>query len=383
MRHNLNRCLAATLLFASSASFCVAQVVPYISEKKASYVTIEVPGALGTYPTALNDSMTVTGYDLVSPTVARAFIQDSKGTMTTFSVPNSSWTEPEAINAAGDITGFFEVEAQVPLGFLRYADGRLITFNPSSSVNPSYPGTLPLAINDYDEVAGNQQVNDFTRSRTGAFNNPGFTVDPSFSTTGLNNSGTVVGYDDDDISSSYVVHPDGYFEQFAVYADPFAEDFCTEETVALSVNEGGTIAGWYNQMAWAPVDSPDCAVVAVTGGFVRSPEGLLTLFQTPGPIVTVLNPGRPYYANDVVATLSPPSTLKINAEGIVTGSYTDANMAQHGFVRETDGIITSFDPPRGRNTTATGINASGVITGSYFYDWNAQSSIGFLRIPKN
>ena len=61
----------------------------------------------------------------------------------------------------------------------------------------------------------------------------------------------------------------------------------------------------------------------------------------------------------------------------------DVEGAQHGFVRNPYGTITSFDPPRGRQTTATSINDSGVITGSYFYDWNNQIAEGFLRVPQS
>jgi hypothetical protein len=46
------------------------------------------------------------------------------------------------------------------------------------------------------------------------------------------------------------------------------------------------------------------------------------------------------------------------------------------------GTITSFDPPRGKQTTATCINDSGVIAGSYYYDWNNQIAEGFLRVPQ-
>jgi hypothetical protein len=74
--------------------------------------------------------------------------------------------------------------------------------------------------------------------------------------------------------------------------------------------------------------------------------------------------------------------LSINQEGTITGSYTDTDGAQHGFVRNPYGTITKFDPPRGRQTTATSINDCGVIVGSYYFDWNAQIAEGFLRVPK-
>jgi hypothetical protein len=369
-------CWIAALMFASSASSCPAQATPYICEKNATYLAIQVPGALGTYPVALNDAMTVTGYYTVSPSVARAFIRDQKGAIATFSVPRSKWTQPESINTAGDIAGFFETETGTPQGFLRYANGRLMTFTPPD-VDGDRSGALPLAINDYDLVAGNQQFNDFVRTRTGTYLHPGYTVDPYFFTTGLTSSGSVVGFNYGALAS-YVVHPDGYFEEFQV---PYAQNFCDQRTAALSINEAGTIAGWFSYIAWAPVDSPSCSVPAVTGGFVRSPEGQIALFQAPGTIVTALTVwGRPI-TDTVTAALSSPGTLKISAQGIITGSYIDDKQAQHGFVRDTDGVITSFDPPQGKNTTAMDINASGAITGSYFSDCNTQTAMGFLRIP--
>jgi hypothetical protein len=81
-------------------------------------------------------------------------------------------------------------------------------------------------------------------------------------------------------------------------------------------------------------------------------------------------------------SLFAPHRLSINQEGAVAGSYTDALGAQHAFVRNPYGTITTFDPPRGNQTTATGMNDAGVIAGYYYYDWNAQTAVGFLRLPK-
>jgi hypothetical protein len=65
-----------------------------------------VPGGVGTYPMSINASMTVTGYNNVSATVARGFVREADGAITTFNVPGAIWTEPEGINVLGDITGF-------------------------------------------------------------------------------------------------------------------------------------------------------------------------------------------------------------------------------------------------------------------------------------
>src|SRR6185437_4657580 len=60
------------------------------------------------------------------------------------------------------------------------------------------------------------------------------------------------------------------------------------------------------------------------GGFLRTPDGTLTVFHVPG---------------DAGGTLA----LSINANDAITGLYLDGNNDQHGFVRSSDGTITTFD----------------------------------------
>jgi hypothetical protein len=165
--------------------------------------------------------------------------------------------------------------------------------------------------------------------------------------------------------------PDGYVSEFAV---PLNEEFSSETTIAESINDDGVIAGWYDVCV-------DNCVNRESGGFARSPQGIVTLFTPPEtllipPGTDLFNPGNTGHS------LKAPKTLSINSQGAITGSYADATGVQHGFMRNPYGTITSFDPPRGRQTTAAGMDDGGVITGCYFYDWNAGIAQGFLRIPK-
>jgi hypothetical protein len=64
---------------------------------EATYVSSQVPGALGTYPMSINNSMTVTGYYYVTPTVTRGFARDAEGTITTFDVGGEP-SEPIVVN---------------------------------------------------------------------------------------------------------------------------------------------------------------------------------------------------------------------------------------------------------------------------------------------
>jgi hypothetical protein len=140
---------------------------------QANYIYFKVPGGGDTCPTAINASMTTTGYYLVTYNEAHGFIRTADGTIDTFVVPGAVWTQPESINAAGDVTGFYELSTdpanyQVH-GFLRYADGRIITVDPPPQGGNSYAG-YPVSINDFDEVAGTLYTSapsayGFTRSR--------------------------------------------------------------------------------------------------------------------------------------------------------------------------------------------------------------------------
>jgi hypothetical protein len=55
----------------------------------------------------------------------------------------------------------------------------------------------------------------------------------------------------------------------------------------------------------------------------------------------------------------------IDLEGIITGSYSDANGSVGGFVRRPNGAISTFNVPGGTGTSPTSINLAGAITGSY------------------
>ena len=368
-------CLFVTLCLLCLLS-CAAQE-PVVNGE-ASYLSFQVPGALGTYPMSINDSMAVTGYYYVSSTVTRGFLRDADGAITTFDVSGGVWTEPESINAAGDITGFYEAVAGVPQGFLRYADGRIITFDPPC--NGVCHVAVPVGINAFEEIAGNYPFlaagasAGFRRSRAGDFTTIRYSQGAEYPTTvsGLNSSGTIVGsFSDFDYAvntTSFLLHPDGFSIQFSV---PLDEGYDYETTIAEGINADGVIAGWYG------VCFDSCAKKS-SGGFVRSPAGEFTVFNPPGTLVTQPELG-PVFSGE---SLSAPHRLSINQAGDITGSYTDAKGAQHGFVRNPYGTITSFDPPKGRQTTATSINDDGVIAGSYYYDWNARIAEGFLRVPK-
>jgi hypothetical protein len=147
---------------------CAAQETSVSNE--VSYLSFQVPGALGTYPMSVNSTMAVTGYYYVSSTVTGGFVRDAAGAITTFRIRDGIWTEPESINDAGDVTGFYKVVAGISLGFIRYADGHIVTFDPSDSLPSFGPLAQPVSINNSQEIAGNYGLGvpaGFMRSRLG------------------------------------------------------------------------------------------------------------------------------------------------------------------------------------------------------------------------
>jgi hypothetical protein len=106
---------------------------------------------------------------------------------------------------------------------------------------------------------------------------------------------------------------------------------------------------------------------SVFHGFVRTAGGTITPFDAPDAYPS--NNGGTY-------------PFSVNAGGSITGMYNSENGWQHGFVRAADGAITEFDVPGAGTTTNRGtnpisINSAGEITGTY----TDKNSVwhGFLR----
>ncbi len=338
---------------------------------EATYISFSVPGALGTYPMGINASMEVTGSYTSAPLVGRGFLREADGTITTFAVAGATMTQPQAINAAGNITGYyFDEGGDAARGFLRYADGRILTFAANQTV--PFTALAPIAINDFDELAGNyanRSITAFTRSREGAFTTVEVANGPGIATA-INASGSVVGFYGgvgNDVFTGFVAHPDGYWAQIEFPGNPA----CANQIIPDAINAAGTIAGFFTASYYP---EPGCGPQN-SGGFVMSPGGAVTLFQPPGQI--------PEFHNLAVLSsfIFAPHWFSIDQAGDITGSYLDAAGYQRGFVRNPYGTLTSFDPPESKQTNPTSINDGGVIAGYYFYGGAGAPGVGFIRIP--
>jgi len=132
-------------------------------------------------------------------------------------------------------------------------------------------------------------------------------------------------------------------------------------TFARSINAAGAITGHY-------ADG-----LAVNHGFLRAPGGEFISFDAPG-------------AGAVAGSGSGTFPRSINAAGIITGHYNDANNVNHGFLRSPGGKLITFNAPGADTASGSGggtfpesINDAGAIVGHYADKSGVNH--GFLRSP--
>lgn len=160
--------------------------------------------------------------------------------------------------------------------------------------------------------------------------------------TAINAGGMVTGYDCGSTScSGYVRAADGTITSF----DPTGSII----TYPFGINRKGSITGYFCE------SSDPCSAQ----GFVRKPDGKIGIFSAPGGYTDI-------------------EPTAITDSGLITGSDADSAGHRHGFVRGSDGTITTFDPAGSFSTVPTVINGNGDIAG--YYEDSARNIHGFLRM---
>ena len=202
---------------------------------------------------------------------------------------------------------------------------RIISFDAPGAGTSAGQGTYAFSIDPQGAIAGyyldnNNVYHGFLRTKRGDIT----TFDVSGAGTaafqgtlpfGSNTEGAIAGFYAD---SSFVYHgfvrtPDGKITTFDA---PGAGG-----TFAAQINPAGVIAGDYFDVA------------NVQHAYVRSPDGNITTFDAPGA-------GTGAFQGTFTGFLDC-----INPEGVMVGYYLDASNLYHGYVRASDGNVTTFDAP--------------------------------------
>ena len=344
------------MLALSFQALCTLGLSLSASAQKSAFTTFDPPGSIATSPNSMNRSGAITGWYYDANFVGHGFVRSPDGTLTTFDPPGATGTLPISINPAGTITGNYFDGNGVRRGFVRSPDGTLTSFDPVGSVQ-----TEPASINPAGEIAGtysdaNQVPRGFLRDPDGAITT--FDVpDSSAGTiaTAISPSGEIIGYYNDwdeapQPQRGFLRSPDGTYTTFVA---PPGEGCSSCRVNVLgtnpsSINPAGEIIGNFYR--------DDAETVY---GFVREPDRKITIVNAPCP-------GGSIFPNS------------ISDAGVITGIHYACGGA-HGFVRDSGGKITTFDPPRSTYTMPTSINDAGAITGWYV---DASSvTHGFLRGP--
>jgi probable HAF family extracellular repeat protein len=305
----------------------------------ATFTSIDPPGAVTTYATAINDQGVVTGSFVDSANAIHGFVRATDGSFTTFDLDGIA---VNGINNKGWVVGSY----QRYFGFIRKPNGHVTSF----TVDQQHD-LLTTGINAQGDVCGilrdSQTGADtgFVRSADGTLQE--ISLGSPTDVLGINDSGTVTGYYvAQNVAYGFVRTADGAVTSFSAGNAP--------TTLAYAINAAGTVAGAY----WDANDT--------NHAFVRDPSGNITLFDV----------GKRVEYFPIVYGAS------INARGEIAGYYDYDDEYYRGFIRAPNGEVHSFDA-KGVGvdifTEALGINRRGAIVG--IYQDQAFATRGYLRTP--
>jgi uncharacterized membrane protein len=257
----------------------------------------------------------------------------------TFTPSGSIQTWPVAIGADSMIVGRYIDSQIVTHGFLRTSDGTITSFDaPDATVE-----TWPLGLNSSGDIAGfswgASSIEGFLRKADGTFTTFQYPGSNNTYARGINARGVIVGNAIIAGSSqAFLRKPDGTFKLI----------LRGENMIAAAINKKGVIAGY----SYGNDNTP---------AFVRARNGEIARFAEPNAVYT--------------------QVIAINESGEIVGNYVDSGSASHGFVREPDGTITTFDAAGvgSQETVPASINDNGDIVG-YTVDNNGIIH-GFVREP--
>ena len=122
------------------------------------------------------------------------------------------------------------------------------------------------------------------------------------------------------------------------------------QTQPAAINASGAVVGRYQ----------DSNGDGIQPGFIRYADGSFTALYAP------------------VSGTTQTVAVWLNDAGQIAGWYSDGKSSFHGFLLDTSGNYTSFDPPGSVRTNPQSINSAGQISGVYTTGGTSMN-VGFLR----
>ena len=337
-----------------------------------TFATVDASGAgtasgQGTYALRINDNGELAGYFIDANGAGHGFIRDSGGTLTTIDAPGAGTaaglgTVVEDINASGETAGYFVDSQGVEHSFFREASGTMTTFDPAGASGAQSIGDDATVAGAYVDAGG---LHGYLRAPNGTFT----TFDPTGDASQVKSVAPERVNSDDSVAGTYT-DANGVFHGFlrdssgniTILDAPGAGTASGEGTEVVDLNAVGAMVGGINVGVVNGVDT--------THSLLRSASGSYSIFDPPEA------EGVSSYAEG------------INASGTITGTFRASSLVRHGFVETSGGTFTVFDAPGAAQlplsdtnvgTTALRINANGVVVG-YFSDASGVRH-GFTYVP--
>lgn len=309
---------------------------------------VNVPGAVETSITGINDSGVITGTFLNAITgPIYGFVHTPGGAFQTLiapvnpmtGLPNIS-TSPTCINSAGVIAGNTADAAQ-SRGFLRTPDGKFTMFDADPTPNTI---TIVNTISSTGEIAGQYGP------RNGALTH-GFVRDAH---------GTIQTFD---------IPPQGNF------------------AVPKGFGPNGLLIGATTNQGFIRWQSKPVKIIAIPNALIAGLFGMNSSYIAIGGFQHDINTNYGFFMNlrgQFLTFPLPglPMMAWINASGTAAFQYYNATInLTRVLVREPNGNTVEINPPGGQTIYLSGLNDAGTVVG-YFYAPGTPSPSGFVWNPR-
>lgn len=247
-----------------------------------------------------------------------------------------------------------------------------------------------LGINNAGTVAGfdnNNPPQGFTLTPPASFTAENFPGAVSTMVTAINNNGSTAGIYVDGANNTHGFTDIG--GTFKTVDNPASPVF----NQALGINDANVTVGYY-----APTQLGTTGQIAYSqsgGAFTNINALLPTNFDSQAVGINNSNKIVGFYqptsttsigfldVGGAISSIDPlgstfTQALGINDMGEIVGFYMDASGFQHGYI-DNNGVFTTFDPVGSTNTTINGVNDLGQFVG-FYTDANGDT-IGFIASP--
>jgi len=240
-----------------------------------TFETLDVPGAVESYPEGINDKGDVTGSYLDASLAFHGFVRQH-GVFRTLDVPGSLFTAAVSINNKGQVAGYFVDSGFASHGFLY--DGKFKTID--------YPGALAtrvLGLNDKGEITGDRfdgsHLRGFVLRTSGAFEDIAPTFAANSTAEQIDNEGQIVGdYNGGNPSDNFAFQFDrGKFAPFTLFSERqiFPGGLSDSATSGFFVDRFGIPSGFLRsddnayRVTWLGPDPTDPAFLIFGTTIVR------------------------------------------------------------------------------------------------------------------